>query len=72
MTRNNFNEVSLKFHEVSLLLSFMKFRKKWAMKLPNHRWEGYLKRTPRYYIYLNPRTLPTEAIVRSVGTGDEM
>ena len=35
-TRNNFIEVSLKFHEVSLLLSLMKFRKVSAMKLPNH------------------------------------
>ena len=33
-SRNNFIEVSLKFQEVSLLLSFMKFRKKRAMKLP--------------------------------------
>ena len=33
-SRNKFIEVSLKFHEVSLLLSFMKFRKKRAMKLP--------------------------------------
>ena len=32
-TRNNFKEVSMKFHEVSLLLNFMKFRKKWALKL---------------------------------------
>ena len=34
MCRNKFNEVSLKFQEVSLLLSFMKFRKKRVMKLP--------------------------------------
>ena len=34
--RNNFIEVSLKLHEVSLLLSFTKFRKISAMKLPNH------------------------------------
>ena len=33
MSRNKFNEVSLKFQEVSLLLSFMKFRKKPVMKL---------------------------------------
>ena len=32
--RNKFNEVSWKFQEVSLLLSFMKFRKKRVMKLP--------------------------------------
>ena len=34
-TQNNFIEVSLMFHEVSLLLSFIKFRKKSTMKLPD-------------------------------------